>query len=153
MIPRGGHYSVPPGVKTIGTCGFNNSTLESLTLPEDLEAIEDIAMSSMEKLTSLVIPDSVTSIGDCSLYGLHNLTHLTIGQGVTWIRSQVFDQCNNLKWVTIRATRPPVISKNYLDTPYYNFTCTDDTLYVPAGTVGAYRASSWGKVFNRIVEQ
>lgn len=118
----------------------------SYTIPNSVTIIEEAAFDSCEKLTDLVIPNGVTIIKMNAFSRCSGLTTVTIPESVEMIEGFAFD-CSGLKNVTIMAKVPP-----YLDS--YNFTVSDDTLYVPKGCVSAYKAmQGWNDSFTNIVEQ
>lgn len=160
------------GVTSIGRYSFTGTTrFNNITLPNSLTSIGDNAFSDCTGLTEIAIPNSVTSIGDGTFAGCIGLTEITLPNSVTSIRNftfsgctsltsvtigsgvgsigyNAFSECYNLTHVTILATEFP-FSHN-VDS---NFPASDDTLYVPRGTVEAYKNSDWGQVFTQIVEQ
>ena len=97
-------------------------------------------------ITTVTVGEGVTSIGNHAFGDQPNLTNVTIGPDVTSIHLAAFVGCDNLRSVVIMATTPPEVL-NSSDTFY------DDTLYVPAGCVEAYKESFWSRLFLDIVEQ
>ena len=66
---RTGSYTVPDGVKEIGTFAFRHSGLTDITLPDGLEIISSLAFSG-SAIKKLDIPDTVTHIGQSILNGI-----------------------------------------------------------------------------------
>ena len=79
-------------------CGIfrNQSTLESVILPNSLECIEADAFYGCSSLTSITIGNSVTDISDQAFYGCSSLTSINIPESVTWIGDYAFNDCSNL---------------------------------------------------------
>ncbi len=84
----------------------------------------------------ITIPNSVTSIGDYAFYECTCLTAVTIVNSVTSIGTEAFSGCSSLTTITCEAAAPPTCGE-------YVFDYVDESvpLYVPAGSVGAYKAA------------
>ncbi len=96
---------------------------------------------------SYTIPSTVTRIAGRAIYAAKSLTSVVITENVTTIEGFVFQGCSNLVELTCLATTPPSITKyTFDDMP------ADKILYVPAGTLEAYKASDWNKYFTNIQE-
>ena len=87
---RGGGYTIPDGVTSIG----------------------DEAFYVCSRLTSVVIPDSVTGIGNYAFWVCDGLTNVTFGNNVMGIGPNAFTFCANLRWLYFRGNAPrlPYIS-------------------------------------------
>ena len=91
---------IPSSVREIGIGAFKESGLTSIIFHEGLETIASEAFAQ-SSLTSITIPNSVTSIG-----GYHTSEeYVTLANGkqqkVTFTYRGCFDQCENLKTVTL----------------------------------------------------
>jgi hypothetical protein len=79
------------------------------------------------------------------------LKRVTIGSGVDTIASAnfqiTFDQCNSLEEVICRAAVPPVLYSNAFNPRGY----VQATLYVPNGSVEAYKTANEWKRFETII--
>ena len=73
----------------------------SVTIPNSITYIGELAFSGCRGLTSVTIPNSVTSIGRSAFSGCSGLTSVTIGTGVTSIGWYAFEDCSGLTSVTI----------------------------------------------------
>ncbi|MGN0115213.1 MAG: leucine-rich repeat protein, partial [Acutalibacteraceae bacterium] len=83
---------VKSGTKLIADSAFwYHDYLESITLPDTLQAIGDMSFISCTALKSVKIPDSVKTIGNVAFYGCTSLDEITIGNGITNIGDSVFD--------------------------------------------------------------
>lgn len=126
----------------------NNQLLSgcnTTVIPNTVLYIQTAAFSGRTGLTSITIPSGVTSIPQNTFDNCSGLTSATIGSGVTSIGRYAFN-CSNLTSVTCEATTPPTFDPNY-----YNFTASNDTLYVPSASVSAYQAdSNWSAAFTTI---
>lgn len=94
------------------------------------------------------IPNTITNIGSLAFYGCYGLTTITIPESVTSIAFGAFEDCRCLESVIINATTPPSC-EGY---PFHNYLGnTQYPIYVPAGSVNAYKAASgWSDYADRI---
>ncbi len=164
--------TLPSSVTSIGGRGFGHCrSLTSITLPSGITSIGKATFYKCRSLTSIILPSSVTSIGYEAFYGCTNLASIILPSGLTAIRGWAFSNCRSLtsitipnnvtsigkgafygcaglKSVTVMAAIPPVME-------YGNFgEADDDTLYVPKGSLAAYKAdTAWNAAFTTIKEQ
>ena len=135
--------TIPNSVTSIGNGAFGICTgLTSVTIPNSVTSIGEEAFQYCSGLTSVTIPNSVTSIGLGAFDGCTRLTSVTIPNSVTSIGDYAFDGCTGLTSMTVEATNPPSsadIVSNY-----------NIPLYVPAGSVDAYKAADEWKKFTNI---
>ena len=133
-------------VTEIGDRAFNLcEDLTSVTIPESVITIGEEAFAGdsdiTNKLTSIVIPDGVTTIGKKSFMQCSELRMITIGSGVTKIGNSAFSSCIKLETLHVKVKEPPIIN-------LYTFPFGGTTLYVPQGSVEAYRnAEHWNRFF------
>ena len=121
-----GHTNVtsvrfPSGVTTIGQSAFFESNATSFFLPEGLTTIEAFGFASCEQLHTIAFPSTVDTIG-----------------------VRAFSGCNNLTSLMCKATTPPGCG-------FGAFEDVADSIpvYVPAGSVEAYRAAGeWSRFTN-----
>ena len=150
--------TIPNSVTSIGDLAFYECTgLTSIYVAEDNLNYASIVgvLYSKDKKTlikcpegktgSITIPNSVTSIGDRAFYSCQGLTSVTIPNSVTTIGEYAFCACNGLTSMTVEATNPPYYSSTKNMVPNYNI-----PLYVPAGSVDAYKAAYEWKKFTNI---
>lgn len=91
------------------------------------------------------IPNSVTTIGNAAFHLCSNLTFVTIPSSAIAIGEYDFYGCSGLTSITCEATKPPTCGYN----------CFDDVdksipLYVPAGSIEAYKNADVWKDFTNI---
>jgi hypothetical protein len=79
-------------------------TLVSVTIPDSVNSIGQMAFYGCTSLTSVTIGNSVTSIGQMAFRNCTNLASVTIGSGVTSIGSYAFFDCKILTSVTFQGT-------------------------------------------------
>ena len=90
----------PPPPSLDGT----NSYITSVTIPNSVTIIGDMAFNSCAGLNAISIPNSVTSIGRDAFSGCESLTSIIIPNGVDIIRPHAFSGCRNLSTITISST-------------------------------------------------
>ncbi len=129
---------------------LNYASIDGVLYSKDKKTL---IMYPKGKTGSFTIPNGVTSIGDeddyasCEFEDCTGLTSVTIPNSVTSIWFGAFRGCTGLTSMTVEATNPPLAGDQYgngLEMPNY-----DIPLYVPAGSVNAYkRATEWKKFTN-----
>lgn len=169
--------TIGSGVTTINTYAFYScKKLTSITIPNSVTTIESNAFGYCSNLTSVImpnnitkiggfsgcisltsiggigsgasveIPNSVTTIGGSAFNYCSGLTSVNIPNSVTSIQIQAFYGCTRLTSITVNATTPPTLQ-------FANaFGNTNDCpIYVPSGSVNAYKAASgWSDLASRI---
>ena len=127
----------------------------SISLKAGTLGIADGAFSYCSGMTNVYIPNSVTTIGNNAFNNCFRLTSLTIPNSVTNIGDWAFYDCTGLTDVYCYIKRPSFVSIGtsiFDDGSEDGIIWYDCKLHVPAGTLAAYRASSWRNLFNTIVE-
>ncbi len=135
------HYSSIDGVlydyakDTLIQCP---ATKTSVSIPNSVTIIGDLAFADCISLTSVTIPNNVTTIGYSAFEDCSSLTSVTIGNSVTTIYDWAFSGCSSLTSIKCWACNPPSID-------YCSFDDTPDTLSltVPCGCLGSYMWGDW----------
>jgi len=142
---------IPEKVTNIGRSAFYVcSGLTSINIPENVTSIGDYTFSSCSKLTSVVIPKNVTSIGRFAFSSCSELTSVVIPEKVASIENYAFGYCRKLTSIVNYSPTPtPISPYSYVFSDVNKNTCI---LYVPAGSVKAYRAATGWKDFVNIIE-
>ena len=98
------HFSVPPGVKSIGDRAFYScDSLTSIALSDSVTSIGNYAFMDCVNLTDITLPDSLRRIENCAFRNCRSLTSLTLQDGVTSIGDYAFLDCDSLTGVTLPA--------------------------------------------------
>ena len=136
-----------PEVTTIGDGAFEYcSALTSLSMPS-VTTIGNNVFSFCYALTSLSMP-SATTIGYGAFYYCSALTSIDIPASVSMIDDYAFEICSSLTSVYCHWEDPLEC-----DPRFENTVLETATLYVPTGTVDAYRSVSPWSGFINIVER
>ena len=94
--------SLPEGLTSIGNLAFADfAVLTNITIPNSVASIGHGAFVGCSGLTSIEIPNSVTSIGYMAFYGCEGLTSIEIPNSVISIGGDAFNSCSGLTSVTI----------------------------------------------------
>ena len=135
-----------PSVTTIGEFAFSFcESLTSVSMPV-ATTIGEYAFSFCESLTSVSMP-SVTTIGERAFYGCSALTSVDIPASVTIIGNNAFSECSGLTSVYCHWEQPLECAPNFYETVLENA-----ILYVPKGTIDAYRSVDPWRWFINIEE-
>lgn len=94
--------------------GASSSKIKTVSIPNSVVTIHDLAFYSCESLESVIIPNSVTSIGREAFYKCTNLKSAFISNSVTSIEERAFYGCENL----ISVSLPNSITKIENETFY-----------------------------------
>ena len=138
-----------------GRCLVKNGTLASFatagledqiyTIPEGVTSIGAQAFVKAN-FNSVIIPETVRSIGWAAFYSNTHLTTIDIPSSVTSMSSWVFNGCSALYKVTLHNTTPPTLGNGV-----FNGTHSSLSIFVPAGSVEAYKTnSSWIAALNSV---
>ena len=95
-----------------------------------------------------IIPNSVTGISGSAFYNCTGLTSIEIPNSVTGIVWSAFSGCTSLTSIYLFSATPATIYVLDYDNNIYKNT----TLYVPQGSLEAYKAANGWKEFVNIVE-
>ena len=144
-----GNLIIPESVTSIETLAFSGCSglTGNLVLPAGITVIEDSVFQNCSGLTGdLIIPDGVTSIGFTAFYNCNNLTgKLVIPESVTSIGWYALN--NHWSAVYCKAITPPTAVDSYIF--LYQ---KEIPLYVPVGSVNAYRIAQGWSYFTNINE-
>ncbi len=97
-------FEIPSSVKKIDDYAFSSTSLEYITMPNGLEAINTGAFDRCKGLLSIEIPQTVNIIGMFAFQNCAKITNVVIPDQVKEIKSFVFGYCVNLRDVIIGAS-------------------------------------------------
>ena len=122
----------------------DNSTLQTLKLPQGVTGIGYYAFNHCSSLTSIDFPVALNTIGNYAFFGCSLLKSIEIPSGVTGIGAGAFGDCSSLSTATFLGETPPV----HIGHVFYQCTALSD-IYVPAGSVDAYK-ETWFEYADKI---
>ena len=117
-------------------------------IPNSVTIIGNSSFEYCYGLTSITIPNSVTDIEEFAFYSCDGLTSITIPNSVTYIGGYAFGYCDELASVHCLGLTPPDA-----DVDAFNSTYQTATLYVPKGSLAAYKSEYVWSRFKNIVEE
>ena len=138
---------IPNSVTSIGESAFYSCGMTSVVIPNSVTNIGNSAFAYCSYLTSLDIPSSVTSIGYGAFNGCSGLTSVVIPSRVTSIGKNAFSSCFSLTSVFSYITDVFVTGEEAFSD------CEKATLYVPRGTVEAYKLTADWNSISKIEEK
>ena len=94
-------YTVLDSVTTMSDYAFQETVLETVSLPKGLSNIPDYGFYHCTNLTEIIIPESVQSIGTYSFAGDTALAKADVGDGVKTIGAHAFRECAALSDLTL----------------------------------------------------
>ena len=165
------HDGVEYPVTAIGYSAFSYCYgLTSIEMPNTIVSIGEHAFLHCESLQHAVVPNSVVDLGRCAFHWCTNLktavignsvrlindydfqycyqlTDVVIGASVEQMNIKAFYDCYRLANVTCLAPVPPAMYAWYC---FYDTNYSTATLYVPGGSMEAYKNDEiWG-MFSKI---
>lgn len=122
-------------------------TFNELRFFTGLTAIGVSAFSgSSSKFTTVTLPNTITSIGNYAFSACSKLASITIPSLVSAIGQEAFRGCTGLTYIVSECVAPPTLGNNC-----FQNVSTTIPVYVPKGSVAAYKAASGWSSFNKIV--
>lgn len=107
--------TIPDDVKAINSSAFAYCTkLTNLTLPNNMTSIGEEAFNSCA-ISSIVIPHGITDIGFDTFNRCTNLISVTLPDSITSIGQGAFEQCRSLPSITIPGSVTKIRSVAFFD--------------------------------------
>ena len=167
--------NIPPSVTSLGEKCFAYSTLTSINIPPSVMSLGNscfefcVSLTSINfdtpsfvtslgykcfwhcsSLTSITIPSSVTSLGSNCFDSCSSLTSINIPSSVKSLGEVCFQSCSSLKTMKCEIPTPIKSSSAYFGF-FYNTPIGQAKLYVPKGSLAAYRTTSPWSGFGTIL--
>ena len=80
-------------VTTLGSYCFSKTGIESITLPQNIKAINANAFSYCTQLSTITLSENITELGATCFFGCTSLTSITLPEKLTSIKTYVFCKC------------------------------------------------------------
>jgi hypothetical protein len=161
-----GNITLPAGLSSIGNYAFSGCTsITEVVLPDSLENLGNYAFAdcadlehiefgkgitsignytfrNCTRITEINIPDNITKIGSYTFQAC-KINTLTFGRGVKEIGSHILYNCTSIVGMYMMCETPPTLEAGlFSSSGHYK----NGTLYVPKGTLEAYKAHKiWGQ--------
>lgn len=124
----------------------NFTTFNELRFFTGLEALGAYAFSGNTHVTMVTLPNTITSIGNAAFNNCSNLSSIVIPSLVSSIGQESFRNCTSLTYIVSECVAPPTLGNNCFEN-----VSTTIPVYVPKGSVAAYKAASGWSSFSKIV--
>ena len=119
----------------------------ALTIDAPVEQINESALANCYQLTSVTFGESISTVPANALEDCNALECITLSANTIHLKMYSL-ACDNLKEVHCRALVPPTDVSSY---SFYGVELKNVTLYVPAGSVEAYKEADVWKKFGSIL--
>jgi hypothetical protein len=137
-------YTIPDGVTSIGASAFFTTKIKELVFPSSLLTIEDAAFNASD-ITSAKLNEGLKTISSYAFFNAYSLKVVDLPSTVTKIEGYAFSGAS-LKTINCKINVPLTgVDDNTFGPSTERAKCT---LYVPKGTVDAYKAAPIWKDFN-----
>ena len=117
----------------------NGELVENLVIPDGMVKINDYTFNDCGSIKSVVVPDGVVSIGTYA-FSCPELTKATIGKNVNTIGMGAFTSEKLAEFISWNPVPPTGSGIGYHS--------DDFTVYVPAGSVDAYKSAEDWRYYN-----
>ena len=142
-----GDLKLPSTLRNLGRVAFCGTSISHVSLPENLEVINDYTFSDCRFLQdTLTIPSSVVRIENGAFTHCEKLNAVILPKSLEEIKESAFNGCRSLYYVQCLNPEPPVLAGNAFDGVEKN----ECALVVPESSVDAYRNAEGWKEFKRI---
>jgi hypothetical protein len=135
--------TLPDNLTKIGSYAFERTGLTSIIIPGSVKEMGEYAFGYCGNLTSVKICEGIKTIGNSVFYGCEKLETVSLPASLDSIGQLAFSSCYNLRAIECAAMIPPVLNSD----AFSRSTLTNATLYVPHGSVNAYRNAPVWKNF------
>ena len=140
----GGDVIIPEEVTSIGVGAFARTAITSVVIHDGVVSIGANAFAFCNELKSVQMGNGVVSIGREAFYFGHKIEEVTFSESLTSVGAQAFERCLNVTTFVFRGATPPTFDSMSLLSALR-------TVYVPKGSMQAYRAVFWPREIIEVV--
>lgn len=148
--------TLPDCIKELDEMAFYScKELKSAKLPASLTTIPKSAFELCTSLESVTIPAGIVTIGEKAFYECKALEKITLPHTVSYIDSEAFRYCDYLVEMHLKSIEPPYLKSYWYEWDQVYYYPFDDCKYldkiqVPDEGLASYKAS-WSKYADIIV--
>ena len=161
---------IPEGVVALeGYCFGKCEGAVKAVIPESVVEFGDGVLGACTKLTDVKLPSHLTVLPEFTFGYCASLQEYEVGDKVEKLGNEAFKYCLGLKSITLPACLKEIGTDAFLKTPvlrtvvvkaqvpptgavFADTTYLEGTLFVPAGTLNAYKAADGWSKFKNIQE-
>lgn len=142
--------TIPSTMKGIREKAFGGcQSLKSVYIPSSIKQVGILAFNFCMELTSVIWDAEASTVPSGCFHGCASLKEVTVSKFVSQINGMAF-YGTNLDSIVVKAPTPPSIVYNS-DTDTFGASAYNNaTLYVPKGSVDAYKSNEGWKMFRNI---
>ncbi|MBQ7531789.1 MAG: leucine-rich repeat domain-containing protein [Paludibacteraceae bacterium] len=139
--------NLPSDLSGIGPMAFYRCTsLKSFTVPDSVKVLRGSTFEQCTALTGVTLPDSLKAILDGAFISCTALKRIVLPKGLTAIGKNVFSGDSTLNEIYNNVDSPLVVTSS----SFSGVDTLNCILYVPEGSMEAYRSTSVWKDFRDI---
>ena len=124
------------------------TALTSISIPDNITSIGQSAFEECVGLTNVVLPNNITRIEANTFHGCSALTSIDLPSSIISIGEIAFASCRGLTNIICRAVEPPSLLVESEE--IFHGVNHEIPVYVPAESVGAYKAADGWSEFTNI---
>ena len=140
-----GKLVIPDNVTEIGCSSFSYTGISEIQFGSGVTRIGGSAFYRCQQLKHVELPDAVTYIGSTAFAACYNMTYFGMGSKITSLSGDFLHYNSKLDTLVIKTVTPPTLSS-----AIYADVANNALVYVPSGSVEAYKAATYWKAFKYI---
>jgi hypothetical protein len=142
------YITLPPNLTEIGnSCFINCRNLQYIDMPSSVRFLGTNAFNSCTQIKRVTMSPNITGIGDSTFSNCYVLSSIDIPLSATSIGANAFANCYACQTYNSYPPVPPTLA----NVNAFTGINTNSIIYVPSGSVAAYKAASnWNTFANYI---